>query len=268
MLAVLLVDLGIAAAAVGLLAAIRPIRFLRLAPRRRGLAVAAGGGGLVALGMLLPAPLERAPSIESGLDRMLPAWQFAERHERTIAVDPARVDRAIREVTAGEIRGFRTLTWLRSPRPPGSAGPESILAPSPTRPILDVALGSGFVELVDEPRREMVIGTLVIVPDALLRKSAAELETLAADFTADRFAALDEPGYAKAAMNFRLEPASDGATRLITETRVYATDAATRRRFAVYWRLIYPGSAFLRRQWLAAIAARAEGPPPAGPAAS
>jgi len=36
------------------------------------------------------------------------------------------------------------------------------------------------------------------------------------------------------------------------------TDAATTRRFAAYWRVIYPGSALIRRMWLRAIKRRAE----------
>jgi len=32
---------------------------------------------------------------------------------------------------------------------------------------------------------------------------------------------------------------------------------STRRRFAGYWRIIYPGSALIRRMWLRAVARRA-----------
>jgi hypothetical protein len=39
---------------------------------------------------------------------------------------------------------------------------------------------------------------------------------------------------------------------------VVATDAASRRRFGFYWRLIQPGSALVRRGWLAAAKRRAE----------
>jgi hypothetical protein len=39
---------------------------------------------------------------------------------------------------------------------------------------------------------------------------------------------------------------------------LYATDASTRRPFALDWRVIYPGSALIRRMWLRAIARRAE----------
>ncbi len=42
------------------------------------------------------------------------------------------------------------------------------------------------------------------------------------------------------------------------ETRVHATDDPTKRKFAAYWRTIYPGSALIRVMWLRAIRRRAE----------
>jgi len=61
-------------------------------------------------------------------------------------------------------------------------------------------------------------------------------------------------------MSFRLAAQRPGLTQLSTETRVFATDDAACRRFAPYWRVIYPASALLRRTWLAAIRQRAEAP--------
>ncbi len=58
----------------------------------------------------------------------------------------------------------------------------------------------------------------------------------------------------------RREAAAVFADGLTTETRVFATDSRARRRFAVYWRVIYPGSALIRRSWLDAIKRRAENP--------
>jgi hypothetical protein len=49
---------------------------------------------------------------------------------------------------------------------------------------------------------------------------------------------------------------SDGA-RLTTETRVAAVDDAARRSFRVYWLVVGPFSAVIRKRWLAAIAKRA-----------
>jgi hypothetical protein len=61
-------------------------------------------------------------------------------------------------------------------------------------------------------------------------------------------------------MNFLVEDAGDGFSSVTTETRVYTTDTFARRHFAAYWRIIYPGSALIRRMWLRAIAHRAENP--------
>ena len=60
-------------------------------------------------------------------------------------------------------------------------------------------------------------------------------------------------------MNFRVDDEGGGWCRLRTETRVLGTDEAARGKFAMYWCVIYPGSAIIRREWLAAIKRRAEG---------
>jgi hypothetical protein len=50
-------------------------------------------------------------------------------------------------------------------------------------------------------------------------------------------------------------------TRLATETRVHADNAAARRRFQLYWLLVGPFSALIRRRWLAAARRAAEASP-------
>jgi hypothetical protein len=59
-------------------------------------------------------------------------------------------------------------------------------------------------------------------------------------------------------MDFRLTPLDQGRTMLETSTRCQPTDAAVRRRFGAYWRLIRPFSGLVRRDMLGAIARRAE----------
>lgn len=241
MLGVLLMDLGLAAGAVGAVSLLIP----RRVPRRRAAMLVGVGAGLVLAAAALPARERRSTQPPARIDEFAPVFQFAELHEISIAAPPERVYRAVREVTAREIRFFRALTWIRSPRLPGSRTPESILAPAADRPLLDVATSSGFLWLADDPPREVVVGTVVIRPGP--QRPA----------TPQAFAALDAPGYAKAVMNFRIEEIAGGRSRLTTETRVFAT-AGARQRFAVYWRLIYPGSALIRRMWLRAIRDRAE----------
>ena len=53
--------------------------------------------------------------------------------------------------------------------------------------------------------------------------------------------AWDAPGWIKVAMDFRLTP-TGGGTELSSETRVTATDDASRTAFARYWRVIRHGS--------------------------
>ena len=59
-----------------------------------------------------------------------------------------------------------------------------------------------------------------------------------------------------------LRYARDGERTVVTtETRIATTDERARRRFARYWRLVHPGSALIRIDWLRAIRRRAERSP-------
>ena len=168
---------------------------------------------------------------------MAPAWQFREFHDRRIAAPPAAVYAALRRVRADDILLFQTLTWIRRG---GRPLPPSVLNAGTDRPLIDVALSSGFVLLADDSPREIVIGAVVDAPPGAMRARGAEIIRN------------PPPGYSVATMNFRLLP--DGAGTLIsTETRVFSNGSAARRRFARYWRVIYPGSALIRRMWLRAI---------------
>jgi hypothetical protein len=178
----------------------------------------------------------------------MPAYQFAEFHTLRIKAPRERVFAAIREVTPDEITLFRTLTWIRRF---GRTGAESILNAPADKPLLDVAMRTSFMKLAEEPDRELVLGTLA---------AASKGTRLKKDPTPEDFKALRAPGFALAAMNFRIADAANGEAVLTTETRVYATDPSTRKKFAAYWRVIYPGSALIRVMWLRAIKERAEKP--------
>jgi hypothetical protein len=131
----------------------------------------------------------------------------------------------------------------------GRPGPESILNAPERLPLLEVATRTTFLLLAEEPEREVVVGTLVLAPAGVQIKEQP---------TPEDFKALDAPGFVKATMNFRLEDVGKDTCPVTTETRVYATDAAARRRFAAYWQVIYPGSGLIRRMWLRAIKRRAQ----------
>jgi hypothetical protein len=192
--------------------------------RRRAAVMFAAGLALVLIALVWPAAEERVATNASKLDELMPRWQFAERHEIRIAAPPERIYSAIRNVTAGEIRFFQILTSIRCMG--RCREKESILRAPPAKPILDVALGSGFRILADDAPRELVIGTRV-APRTF------------------------------AVMNFHVD--RDGL--VTTETRVFAQTDAARRKFGIYWRFIRPGSGIIRRSWLEAIKRRAEATP-------
>ena len=211
--------------------------------------VLAVGFLFILVGWAWPAPEIRIPVPQTKLDEFVPAYQFQEFHTLEVAVPKERVYRAIKDVTAREILLFHTLTWIRRF---GHPGPASIMNPPGDEPILDVALQTSFLLLAEDANREIVLGTLVVVPPGWRPKAKA---------TPEDFKALHTPGFALAAMNFKVEDAGAGSCTVTTETRVYATDAAATRRFAAYWRMIYPGSALIRRMWLRAVKRRAEAKP-------
>jgi len=212
--------------------------------RRRGLRALALGVTLLVAGFLLPAETHRVAAPETRLDQFAPTYQFNEFHRISVRAPCQTAYQAIKQVTAREITLFRTLTWLRRF---GRPGPESILNAPDRMPLLDVATRTGFLELADEPDHEVVVGTVVVAPKGTVRPTSPE-----------EYRVMSQPGIAKATMNFVLAPAGPDRCTVTTETRVHATDPSARRTFAAYWRVIYPGSALIRRMWLRAVRRRAE----------
>lgn len=262
MLGTLIVYTGLVAALVGVMTLIRPLRWLRVRTRKQAAAVGVAGLALVVVGMMLPAREHSVESLESLLDEWMPAWQFSEFHSLRVQATPEQAWRAIREVTGDEILLLRTLTSIRNPRWPWSERePDHILNAPGNKPILDVALAGGFVLLGEstEPQRprEIVLGAVVLW-DGVTQFN----EGVHGQERIQRL--LRTPGNAVATINFRVRDEGGGRVTLTTETRVFATDLAAQRRFARYWRVIYPGSSLLRYTWLRAIRNRAEGRAGAG----
>lgn len=226
-----------------------PTRRLYRKSRRRALVMLLTGVAL-AQGVRLITPSSQTSTERHGIDEFTPVFQFREYHETAVAAPPERVFDAIKTVNANEIGLFRAFTWIRRF---GQDGPESIMNPPDDQPILDVAVRTGFLLLQDRSPHEVVVGTVLLTPRGVSRKEFS---------TPDHFKQISQPGFAIAAMNFRVEPTGAGTSRVITETRVFGTDRQSVRVFARYWRAIFPGSAILRMTWLRAIKAKAEGPRP------
>lgn len=237
---------GLVITAAGLILIIKPIERLHVTSRSQGLAIAGIGLLVAGIGLNAPTSESRIIKAETRLDEFIPVWQFNERHTIRVAASPERVFEAVRLVRANEISLFNTLTWIRRG---GRETPESILNAGDSAPLLDVATRNGFIYLANDVPRELVVGTVVVAPPG--QRGSLTPQTFKTPLPA---------GFALAAMNFLVTPDGPNASIVSTETRVFANSASSRRRFAQYWRVIYPGSAIIRRMWLRAIQRRATTP--------
>jgi hypothetical protein len=185
----------------------------------------------------------RIVSPKTRLDDFVPVYEFNEVHSIQIKASHTQAFEAIKAVTADEILFYRTLIWLRRF---GGKYPVGMLNPAKGVPLLKVATSTSFLLLAEEPNSEIVIGSVIIAPPKF---SIAALK-------AEDIRNLSTSGFAVAALNFLVEPVEPSTLRVVTETRVHATDKITRHKFARYWGVIYPGSALIRRMWLRAIKRR------------
>ena len=246
MLGSTIVYTGFFITAAGLILVIKPIERLHVTSRSQGLAIVGIGVLVAGIGLSIPASESRVAKPEARLDEFMPVWQFNEHHTIRVAASSERAFDAIRRVRANEISLFNTLTWIRRG---GRSVPAGISNAGDGAPLLDVATASGFIYLANDAPREVVIGTMVVAPRGPRNV-----------ITPQTFKMPLAPGVALAAMNFVVTPDGPNASIVSTETRVFANSPESRRRFARYWRVIYPGSAIIRRMWLRAVQKRATTP--------
>ncbi|MDD5564717.1 MAG: hypothetical protein PHQ91_13470 [Thermoanaerobaculaceae bacterium] len=234
---------GIAAALAGLVSLARPLRFLGVRTRWHALAVALGGVGLAVAAVLWPARVTRPAQAHGRIDRFLAEYQFVEYHEARVRAPVEAVVAAVRQVSLADMPAAVLLMRIRA-----AAGGRFRGSPPDPRPLLDTMLGpgSGFLALDLSDPSELVLGMVGFV-----HKPRPPVTT------PEQFVAFTAPDGIRVAFNLRVVDEGGGVVRVSTETRSLANDDAAQRTFARYWRIIYPGSAIIRRVWLDAIVARA-----------
>ena len=173
------------------------------------------------------------------LDRIIPEYQFCERHRVRVDAPPDAALAAPREVSLGEMPLAGLLFKIRGMRTPMRG------------PLWEQMLAGRFIDLGEIPGHEAVGGII----GQMWKLSGGETPRIA---DALEFSTFSRPGYAKAAMSLAAHRL-DGRSELVTETRVFATDEAARRAFARYWLVVRPASGLIRRLWLQAAKKRAEG---------
>lgn len=232
---------GIVLALFGLANLALPFRFLGIRKRAIGALVFAGGVFLALSALLWPAPTIHVTERRTRLDEVMPEYQFNERHSSRVHANPEQVMQSIRDSTFGDMKSLGTLLKIRAAilRLHHSGSLQN-------KRLLDSCPHSGCV--LESSEREV----LVCAGANIKAQRPLAIHNLQ-EYVDDR-----EIGAVKIAFDFTVEDAGGGWSTLSTETRVLATDDATRRGMARYWRLIVPGSGLLRRQWLGGIKRRAE----------
>lgn len=159
----------------------------------------------------------------------LPVYHHREHHSIRVDATPDEALAAARATLLEDVPLVSLLVRLRG------------LHAAPRGPLWEALQAQGF--RLHDP------DTLVLIGRPWTRRGDLRPE--------EDFHGFAEPGYAKMAVDLRATLAGDGAV-LETETRIYLTDAAARRRFGAYWLVIRPFSGLIRRLWLRAAKRRAE----------
>ena len=169
------------------------------------------------------------------LDEFVPAWDVRKVHATEVRARAEAVYAAVRRLDLGGSPINRVLFLARGLGPRRSIKLSDLMA-------------RGFVLLGEDPPHELVLG-LVARPWTLMG-GARRVD-------AEGFRRFDEPGYARIGWSFMVG-ARGLTSRLVTETRIRCTDAASRRKFRWYWRVIGPFSGVVRREALLLIKRDAE----------
>lgn len=168
----------------------------------------------------------------TGLDDALPRWHHRERH-RVRCGTPDPVLPAFEALTWRDVPLFRVLMAVRS------AGRTSRTA---DRPVLDDFTAMGFAPVVRT-------GTELVY--AGIGRPWSPTGGMRSVTSLDSFRDFTEPGWAKMAVDFRVDNGD-----FTTETRVLLTNRAAERSFGAYWLVIRPFSGLIRRTWLSAAVRR------------
>lgn len=167
------------------------------------------------------------------IDKILPHYHFSERHAIDVDADPPVIFGLVDKLDFSQSTIIKILFWLRG------------MARMKNRKGLS---REGFVELERSDNDEVVIGLI-----GQFWRANGNLQK----FKPAAFTLFDQPKFLKAAWNFKIVAGSSGCC-IITETRVYCTDAVSRKRFALYWFFVKPFSGLIRKEILRAIKRTAE----------
>lgn len=177
------------------------------------------------------------------LDQFAPVPDFIERHHIDVRTSPEAAYRAIWNTDFGSSSLVKGLLLLRSL--PGLFVRRDPTAKLRGAQTLQSIIDGGFSCLAEDPGHEVVLGVA-----GRFWRLTGNVEP----FHREYFNEALPIGMAKAVWNFAVDQIdAESPVVISTETRVVCADAASRRKFHVYWTLIRPFSGLIRVIMLRAI---------------
>jgi hypothetical protein len=183
------------------------------------------------------------------LDEFLPQYDFTEIHEVKVKASPQATFVAMKDLLPSELSPL-VFFMLNLRGLPAILAGKGRRIHAEEKTFLNQLYSGGFIPL-EETEDEIVFGLI----GQFWKLTGGEEPSSVTD--AESFLAFNRTDFAKVAANLYVQTENDG-TLLSTETRIWALDPRTRKKFAFYWRMISAGSGWIRVLWLRAIKRRAE----------
>ena len=234
--------IGAILALVGVISLVKPLAFLFVFDRKIAMIVCCGGILMLILSIYWPVSVHHSQT-NLKLDALLPDYSFNEYHDLRINASPEDVKHALQTTGVGDIPAVHLLLKIRG------IGDKDLNH--------KVADNKPAQKTFSTPDFNFFIADSTEFISVMILKASAKTPPPEVT-TAEQFMAFNEPGYVKVAFNFRFIGLENGQTLVSTETRNYAITKEDGRIFGRYWRIIYPGSAIIRRLWLDTLAEKAE----------
>lgn len=179
------------------------------------------------------------------IDDFLPHADICECHEILVRAPATAVMDVAEHFDLQSLPVVRAIFWLRS----------KLLGAAPPAPdlfgkgLVASTMAQGWGELSRGPGRALVMGAVT---------QPWKADVIFTAIAAEHFAGYAEPGRVKIVWTIETEPLGPSLTRLRTETRAVATDAAAQRQFLRYWRWARFGIVLIRWLLLPAVKREAE----------
>lgn len=237
--------LGLTFGAIGLVSFIQPLIFLFVFNRTVAAVVSVSGLLISIISLFWPVIVHQAQS-HFKIDTLLPNYSFNEFHEVRIKSTPEKVKHTFRITGVKDISLVNFLMKIR-----GFTDDKNIKDRVAINQVASGAFSTPDFNFFMFDSEEYI--SVMIIKASMKTSRSAKIFNIPEIAKLDDFLSFSTPGYVKVVINFRFVSINKEETQLTTETRIQGITPNDSRIFGIYWRIIYPGSAIIRRLWLDTI---------------